>query len=150
VSSSGQVLDSRAMVQSPGNEAAPCLAKDGGFTMLMAYRASTADYRGRTYNVPRVFGMFKPYPGVTEGSCKPQTTSRKLGASIVRGVLMLPRDMTEIRPGISDRVPRPVLLDACGRKVLDLHTGANDVSRLSPGVYFVRENPVVARVVITR
>jgi len=27
-------------------------------------------------------------------------------------VLVLPRDMTEIRPGISDRVPRPVLLDA--------------------------------------
>jgi hypothetical protein len=31
------------------------------------------------------------------------------------------------------------LLDAIGRKVLDLHSGANDVSRLAPGVYFVRE-----------
>jgi len=31
-----------------------------------------------------------------------------------------------------------VLLDISGRKVLDLHPGANDVSGLCPGVYFVR------------
>ena len=30
------------------------------------------------------------------------------------------------------------LLDATGRKVLDLHPGANDVRALAPGVYFVR------------
>ncbi len=29
------------------------------------------------------------------------------------------------------------LLDVSGRKVLALHSGANDVRRLSPGVYFV-------------
>jgi hypothetical protein len=33
---------------------------------------------------------------------------------------------------------RVELLDVSGRKVLDLHPGPNDVSRLSPGVYFVR------------
>jgi len=57
--------------------------------------------------------------------------------SIVRSVLFLPRDMTGL-PGNSDRVPRPTLLDAAGRKVLALHAGANDVSHLAPGVYFVR------------
>jgi hypothetical protein len=31
------------------------------------------------------------------------------------------------------------LLDISGRKVLALRPGANDVSRLSPGVYFVSE-----------
>jgi hypothetical protein len=31
-----------------------------------------------------------------------------------------------------------VLLDASGRKVLDLAPGPNDVRHLSPGVYFVR------------
>jgi len=31
------------------------------------------------------------------------------------------------------------LLDISGQEVLDLRAGANDVSRLSPGVYFVRE-----------
>ena len=35
-------------------------------------------------------------------------------------------------------VPKRVLLDASRRKVLELHPGANDVSRFAPGVYFVR------------
>ena len=62
----------------------------------------------------------------------------KRHATIVRGVLFLPRDMTEL-PGNSDRVPRPILLDITGRKVLDLQPGANDVRALAPGVYFIRE-----------
>jgi hypothetical protein len=33
---------------------------------------------------------------------------------------------------------RAALLDAAGRKVMDLAPGDNDVSRLAPGVYFVR------------
>jgi hypothetical protein len=60
-------------------------------------------------------------------------------ATVVRGVLDLPRDMTEVS-GISDRVPRPALLDAAGRRVLDLKPGPNDVSRLAPGVYFVHSS----------
>jgi len=51
--------------------------------------------------------------------------------TIVRRTLLLPS--SSVRRGTSN-----VLLDATGRKVLDLHEGANDVSRLSPGVYFVR------------
>jgi hypothetical protein len=31
-----------------------------------------------------------------------------------------------------------MLLDACGRKVMALVPGPNDVSRLAPGVYFVQ------------
>lgn len=62
-----------------------------------------------------------------------------VGPTIVRGVLFLPRDMTEL-PGNSDRVPRSSLLDIAGRKVLDLRPGPNDISRLAPGVYFVTEN----------
>ena len=33
---------------------------------------------------------------------------------------------------------RAELLDVSGRRALDLKPGANDVSRLSPGVYLVR------------
>ena len=66
-------------------------------------------------------------------------------ATIVHDVLFLPQDMTEIRPGISDRVPRPALLDASGRAVLQLSPGPNDVSSLAPGVYFVRPASVVMR-----
>jgi hypothetical protein len=50
-----------------------------------------------------------------------------------------------------------VLLNAAGRKVLDLHPGMNDVGGLPSGIYFVREwsavggeRPVVHKVVITR
>jgi hypothetical protein len=68
--------------------------------------------------------------GVSERS--PERTS--VGVSwptIVHGVLWLPRE-----PGT---VPIFTMLDAVGRNVLDLQPGANDVSRLAPGVYFVRE-----------
>jgi hypothetical protein len=37
------------------------------------------------------------------------------------------------------------LLDISGRRVLDLHAGANDVQTLVPGVYFVREAQVQAQ-----
>jgi hypothetical protein len=53
-------------------------------------------------------------------------------ATIIRGVLFLSDDRG---PGTGDRA---ALLDAAGRKVMTLKPGANDVSRLSPGVYFVR------------
>jgi len=71
--------------------------------------------------------------------------------TIVRGVLFLGDDR---RPGTGDRA---VLLDIAGRKVVDLTPGANDVSRLAPGVYFVRERLAVGgernavhKVVLTR
>ena len=41
------------------------------------------------------------------------------------------------------------LLDAAGRKVLDLGPGVNDVRGLSPGIYFVVEARTVLKVVLT-
>ena len=58
--------------------------------------------------------------------------------TVVRGVLRLP-----VIAGIKPRATR-CLLDACGRKVLDLQSGTNDVRGLAPGVYFVREEPQAA------
>jgi len=92
-----------------------------------------------------------------EERCEPQAASLKPQATVIRGVLFLPRDMTEL-PGNSDRVPRPALLDASGRSVLELQPGANDVRALAPGVYFVRSEPsaashqpsVVTKVVVTQ
>ncbi len=50
-----------------------------------------------------------------------------------------------------------MVLDAEGRRILDLHPGPNDVSRLSPGVYIVRPAsgvergaPSVTNIVVTR
>jgi len=87
-----------------------------------------------------------------------QVASTKTGPTIVRGVLWLPRDMTDFRPGKSGRVPRPVLLDAAGRAVTLLRPGPNDISRLPLGVYFARSEPsavgrrptAVTRVVVAR
>jgi hypothetical protein len=53
------------------------------------------------------------------------------GTMLVRGVLMLTASSLE-------REASGVLLDATGRRVTSLRTGANDVSGLAPGVYFLR------------
>jgi hypothetical protein len=56
-------------------------------------------------------------------------------ATLVRGVLRLD-------PPRRGKSKNTVLLDASGRTVLKLHSGANDVGSLSPGVYFVsQESP---------
>jgi len=57
----------------------------------------------------------------------------KQSATVVRGVLELPA-ATGRRPQAASW-----LLDISGRRVMELHPGPNDVSRLAPGVYFVRE-----------
>jgi len=86
-----------------------------------------------------------------------------VGPTIVRRVLFLQNGdctgerQTRASVGLS---PLCALLDISGRNALNLHPGPNDVSRLSPGVYFVREQSVassqhsgrsaVTKVVITR
>ena len=90
----------------------------------------------------------KPSGGLEEAS-RLEGLLTKL-PTITRGVLFLPE--------ATGREPQAAsLLDISGRKVLDLHPGANDVSRLSPGVYFVRPAsgvmraaPSVAKVVVTK
>ncbi|HTW90513.1 MAG TPA: hypothetical protein VMH22_02255 [bacterium] len=78
--------------------------------------------------------------------------------TVVRGVLR-PGDRgqeTGDRMAPSDGGRCGQLLDATGRMVMELHPGVNDVSRLSPGVYFVREAQAqaqaqaVRKVIITR
>ncbi|MFO7649976.1 MAG: VCBS repeat-containing protein, partial [bacterium] len=68
-------------------------------------------------------------------------------ATVVRGVLDL--------PGSSFGIRNSSLIDAAGRRVLDLAPGANDVSRLAPGVYFIHStidtrHSGFSRVVIAR
>jgi hypothetical protein len=70
-------------------------------------------------------------PGVAEGRTTLDAARITPEATIVRGVLNLPSSPTPR--------PSPLLLDVSGRRVLDLKSGDNDVSRLAPGVYFVRQ-----------
>ncbi len=63
--------------------------------------------------------------------------------TVARGMLVLSEATGHLLQAAS-------LLDAAGRKVAELHAGANDVSHLAPGVYFVRQASGVAKVVIAR
>jgi DNA-binding beta-propeller fold protein YncE len=63
--------------------------------------------------------------------------------TIVRGVLPLSRDI--------NTHSQITLVDISGRKVLTLHPGANDLSHLARGVYFIKEkNGIKMKVVIAR
>jgi hypothetical protein len=80
---------------------------------------------------PEVYVVYRvpAYPGIEE-SPNDKVAMTKSGATIVRGVLVLPKMVPIFASS---------LLDASGRKVSDLRPGANDVRALAPGVYFIRE-----------
>ncbi len=65
------------------------------------------------------------------------------------------RDVLRYEPAVVGSQPAAGLHDISGRKVMDLHPGENDVSRLPTGVYFVRtedgrEQQGVHKVVVQR
>jgi hypothetical protein len=87
--------------------------------------------------------------GGVEETPSADVRTAKAGPTVVRGVLALP---VSPRPRVA---ASPCLLDACGRKVMELQQGANDVSVLAPGVYFVHSTldnrqSKMAKVVIAR
>jgi len=86
--------------------------------------------------------------GVKE-SPNPEVMATNASPTVARGVLLLPASPLAIHSS---------LFDMTGSRVMALRPGANDVSRLVPGVYFVREDAqaashkpqVVRKVVLTR
>ncbi len=70
--------------------------------------------------------------GAVEETMNDERGTMNVGPTIIRGVLVLQEHRTQ------NTGHRTELLDISGRRVLDLLPGANDVSRLNPGVYFVR------------
>jgi uncharacterized delta-60 repeat protein len=87
-------------------------------------------------------------PGIEETMSDGRGT-RTIGPTVIRGVLFLPA------PAFT---PHSSLFALSGEKVLDLHAGTNDVSRLAPGVYLVSSGQLAAdgkasamtKVVLTR
>jgi hypothetical protein len=69
--------------------------------------------------------------GIEEGR-QPVASGLRPTATVIRGVLFLSEASGEKREA------RGELLDISGRTVLDLHSGANGVSGIAPGIYFVR------------
>jgi hypothetical protein len=83
--------------------------------------------------------------GQSEEPREPTANGLRPTASVIGNVLFLPANG-------EGRTEKGELLDITGRKALDLRPGANDVSRLSPGVYFVRsvQTKVVRKVLLAR
>ncbi len=86
----------------------------------------------RHYNAPDNLCWNSPWTTTVAEPVASKPARFGLAPTIVRGVLRM-----EDRGQMTG--DRTELLDAAGRNVLALHAGANDVSRVAPGVYFVRE-----------
>ena len=114
-------------------------------TMTGVPKGIAADANGRVYVLFRTTAgqLYSVYrtsrPGVQEPAPHLVVGSRL--ATIARGVLNL-----EVGSGQQTGY-RAELLDAAGRRVMSLQAGANDVSRLAPGVYFTREAQAQAKAV---
>ncbi len=132
VSTAGAVL-ARFPVSVHANwQCDPALARGAGSQVLTVFTGWVDEHQGSNYDAERTWGTFD-MAGVAEHPTSAVTGSLPV-ATVVRGILRL--------PGAPTSVPRSFacLLDASGRKVFDLEPGPNDVSRLAPGVYFVRTN----------
>jgi len=80
---------------------------------------------------PDAILVYPDAPSGVQETPSAEMRATESGPTIVRGVLNL-------QPATCNPQSDIALLDVSGRKVLDLHPGANDVRALAPGVYFIR------------
>jgi hypothetical protein len=116
----GQTWSAETALTTVAGMGTSCLAAAGS-------RAHLLVYDNRDGNSEMYYKRNLTAGGVEERE-KSEERGMKSGANIVRRVLFLPQSLTPD--------PQPLLLDVSGRKVLGLHPGANDISRLASGVYF--------------
>ncbi|MEO0082003.1 MAG: SBBP repeat-containing protein [candidate division WOR-3 bacterium] len=126
-----------------GYDEAMAMALDptGGVCVTGASDGAVIDYATVRY----------PAVGITE-SPRPGAHGSQLAPTIIRGSLLL----ADVASG-QQSAACAFLFDATGRTVADLEPGANDVSGLAPGVYFVapasgamRDASGVTKVIIAR
>jgi len=125
---------------------------DGYYDMPAVASASSGDI---CYVTADSEGLWILKRGVAAAS-EPDSPSRPRvlpHATVVRGVLMLPGLGTRSElPERNSVTSCAALLDATGRKVMNLAPGENDVRHLAPGVYLFRSGPAqpVSRIVVLR
>jgi hypothetical protein len=152
VTPQGEVFDSGPVVQQDGEQRYPKLACGAGNQLFLVYQGWAGTVGGETYNADRIWVKLVPFEGVEERTT-PEAGRITPIPTIVRGVLEIGPQLTA-----NGSQPKTELLDIGGRKVLALHPGPNDVSRLGAGVYFVRSEPsavsrepsAVHKVILTR
>ena len=115
VTQSGAIFDYGRVIQQDGVQSNLAMTRGSGNHLFLVYQSWTGTVGGKTYNTDRIWGDMDPTPGGgIEETSKVEVRTTSI-ATIVRGVLFLPRDMTEL-PGNSDRVPRPLCsTSAAGR-----------------------------------
>ncbi len=129
VTPQGTILDTFAVVTQQGDQLDPVLDRGSGGKILLAYSGWTGTVEDKPYNSPRIWATLSPVAGVEEAATA--MPPAVLPATVVRGVL----EVSTRDPAVDQ-----VLFDRTGRVVMSLRPGANDVSHLAPGVYFVREH----------
>jgi hypothetical protein len=110
----------------PAVDANPVIAAMG---LIMLWCCWQSDRSGNW----DIYGSYIYVSGIEEQN-HAAAAGPRFAQSVVRGVL-------RIGYRIQDTEYRGELLDAAGRKVMELVPGPNDVRALSPGVYFVRSEP---------
>jgi hypothetical protein len=129
VAPDGTVSSEGGVVRQAGNQANLALARGTGSQLFLVYQGWAGTVGDKIYNTDRIWGDMNPNTGLgLEESQQPAVGGYPFRATVVRGVLFLP---------VLGAASPSVLLDASGRKVMDLHAGENDVRALAPGVYFV-------------
>jgi hypothetical protein len=120
------------------------IAPDSVLTFWYVIIASPCDLSELAIRHKRADSIFvRRLTGIAEETPTAEVRIPNRGATLVRNVLSLP---------ISPLTIPTSLFDMTGRQVMPLRPGANDISALSPGIYFVREaqTQAVRKIVITR
>jgi hypothetical protein len=145
IDTAGDVVRSGLWFGMPGPDNGFDAVYGSGPELLLLFSCWTDTAMGRSYGTDRLWGRLGQVPGIEQADDR-LLRSVTGEASVVRGVLFLPRSL--------DPSLHRSLLDISGRKVLDLKPGANDVRGLAPGVYFVRgtqaQAQAVRKVVVAR
>ncbi|MFO7674854.1 MAG: aryl-sulfate sulfotransferase [bacterium] len=134
----------------PNDNTVICEAVSGRVTEVtcdgdIVWTFNAGNWTGRVIKYPRdyIVGVEAEHPA--------PHAAGPAHATIVRGTLYLRPSSYPLPVGEGQEVRgRSLLLDASGRRVMALAPGANDVSRLAHGVYFVRSAPGVTRALVTR
>jgi len=130
-----------------------------GFCTSLGLAWSVATCGNYAYVADEAAGLqiIQFYGGGVQETMNYERGAMNEAATVVRGILLLPSSVIS---------PHSSLLSVGGRKVMDLRPGANDMSRLAPGIYFcrqtagfvssgqpstvVREPSTVTKIVVTR
>lgn len=140
ISPQGNILDSFPVFTGYECQEMPAVALGSAGQLMVVYSGYTEGLRGYPGKTMRIWAGLYPFNSIEERSV-PETSPQRSNTLIVRGVLSLPPALLSARC---------YLLTPDGRKVLDLVAGPNDVSRLAPGVYFVKTTQAARKILIQR